>query len=71
MTLRHDSTLRETSDRLLPLVSRLREEAENLDGRDIDRNRAAADLRHIAYELELRARKMATRGAALGEPEPS
>lgn len=63
-------TLREHSDRLLPIVTRLRDEAGRLDGTDIDRNRFAADLRRIAYDLELRARKMAVRGAQLGEPEP-
>ena len=64
-------TLRQASDRLLPIVSRLREEAALLDGTDIDRNKAAADLRRIAYDLELRARKLAMRGVELGEDEPS
>lgn len=63
-------TLREASDALMPLVSQLRDVADRMDGTDIDRNKLAADCRRIAYDLELRARKAATRGVALGEPEP-
>ena len=64
------STLRKGAIVAQRIAAQIRDLAAETEGPAPEHRTAANDLRRIAYELELRARRMDVRGAALGEPQP-
>jgi hypothetical protein len=64
------SELRKGAEKAQHIASEIRDLAAETEGPMPEQRTAANDLRRIAYELELRARRMSVRGVALGEPAP-